>query len=96
MVHGVTAVHGVAKSQIRLSDVTELNCMPRLLFPVEIHGTIPWVRAWQPTPAFLPGESRGQRSLVCYSPQGHKSRTRLKQLSVHGLRFMGSQRVGHD
>ena len=64
MVHGVTAVHGVAKSQIRLSDVTELNCMPRLLFPVEIHGTIPWVRAWQPTPAFLPGESRGQRSLV--------------------------------
>ena len=26
---------------------------------------------WQPTPVFLPGESRGQRSLVGYSPWGH-------------------------
>ena len=25
---------------------------------------IPWRRAWQPTPIFLPGESQGQRSLV--------------------------------
>ena len=23
---------------------------------------------WQPTPVFLPGKSRGQRSLVDYSP----------------------------
>ena len=27
---------------------------------------------WQPTPVFLPGESHGQRSLVGYSPGGHK------------------------
>ena len=27
---------------------------------------IPWRRAWQPTPVFLPGESHGQRSLVGY------------------------------
>ena len=33
---------------------------------------IPWRRAWQPTPVFLPGESHGQRSLVDYSPWGHK------------------------
>ena len=26
-------------------------------------GKIPWMRACQPTPAFLPGESHGQRSL---------------------------------
>ena len=25
-------------------------------------------RKWQPTPAFLPGESHGQKSLVGYSP----------------------------
>ena len=31
-------------------------------------GKIPWRRAWQ----FLPGESQGQRSLVGYSPRGHK------------------------
>ena len=34
-------------------------------------GRIPWSRAWQPTPGFLPGESQGQRSLVGYSPWGH-------------------------
>ena len=28
---------------------------------------IPWRRAWQPTPVFLPGEPHGQRSLVGYS-----------------------------
>ena len=33
---------------------------------------IPWRRAWQPTPVFLPGESHGQRSLVGCSPRGHK------------------------
>ena len=35
-------------------------------------GKIPWRRAWQPTPVFLPGESHGQRSLVGYSPSGRK------------------------
>ena len=32
---------------------------------------IPWRRKWQPTPAFLPGESQGQRSPAGYSPGGH-------------------------
>ena len=31
-------------------------------------GKIPWRRAWQPTPVFLPGESHGQRSLAGDSP----------------------------
>ena len=35
-------------------------------------GKIPWRREWQPIPAFLPGESHGQRSLVDCSPWGHK------------------------
>ena len=34
-------------------------------------GKSPCRRAWQPTPAFLPGESHGQRSLAGYSPWGH-------------------------
>ena len=38
-------------------------------------GRLPWRRAWQPTPVFLPGESHGQRSLAGYSPWGHESRT---------------------
>ena len=33
-------------------------------------GKIPWRRAWQPTPVFLPEESHGQRSLAGYSPEG--------------------------
>ena len=33
---------------------------------------IPWRKAWELTPVFLPGESHGQRSLVGYSPQGGK------------------------
>ena len=33
-------------------------------------GKIPWRRAWQPTPVFLPGKSHGQRILASYSPQG--------------------------
>ena len=35
-------------------------------------GKIKWRRKRQPTPVFLPGESHGQRSLVGYSPWGHK------------------------
>ena len=43
---------------------------------------IPWRRAWQPTPAFLPGESHGQRSLEGYSPWGCK-RVRLDWATKH-------------
>ena len=35
-------------------------------------GKIPWRRAWQPTPVFLPGESHGQRSRVGCSSWGRK------------------------
>ena len=33
---------------------------------------IPWRRACQPSPVFLPGESHGQRSLTGHSPWGLK------------------------
>ena len=42
---------------------------------------IPWRRKWQPTPVFLPGESHVQRSLVGYSPWGHKESDTTSQLS---------------
>ena len=35
-------------------------------------GKIPWRRAWRPIPVFLPGESRGQRSLEGCSSWGRK------------------------
>ena len=33
---------------------------------------IPWRREWQPILVFLPGESRGRRSLVGYTPWGSR------------------------
>ena len=46
-------------------------------------GKIPWRRKWQPTPVFLPGESHGRRSLVGYSPQGHKESHTTERLHFH-------------
>ena len=41
----------------------------------------PWRRTWPPTSVFLPGESHGQRSLVGYSPGGHKEADMTERLS---------------
>ena len=41
-------------------------------------GKIPWRREWQPTPVFLPGESRGQR----YSPWGRKKLDTTEQITL--------------
>ena len=45
-------------------------------------GKISWRRKWQPTPVFLPGKSHGWRSLVGYSPRGHKSQTWLSDFTL--------------
>ena len=46
-------------------------------------GKIPWRRAWQPTPVFLPGECLGQRSLVGTTVHGvTKGQTRQRRLST--------------
>ena len=41
-----------------------------------------WRRAWPPTPVSLPGEAHGQRSLVGYSPCGHKESDVSETLST--------------
>ena len=45
-------------------------------------GNIPWRRKWQLAPVFLPGKFYGQRSLVGYSPQGHKQSDTTERLSM--------------
>ena len=40
-----------------------------------------WRRKWQPTPALLPGEPHGQRSLVGCSLWGHKNLDMAKPLT---------------
>ena len=39
-----------------------------------------WRRKWQPTPVTLLGKSHGQRSLVDYSPRGHKESDTTERL----------------
>ena len=43
-------------------------------------GRFPWRRKWQPTPVLLPGKSHRWRSLVGYSPWGHKESDMSEQL----------------
>ena len=43
----------------------------------------PLMQEWQLTPVFLPGRLRGQRSLVAYSPWGHKESDTTEQLWDH-------------
>ena len=77
-------VHGVSESGMteQLSTASELLGFPgyasgkepacqcrRCRFNPWVRK-IPWRRAWQLTPVFLPGESCGQRSLAGYSPYG--------------------------
>ena len=45
----------------------------------------PWRRKWQSTPVLLPGESHGGRSLVGYSPRGHKESDTTERLHFHFL-----------
>ena len=50
-----------------------------------IHMNIPYfiyAGKWQPTPVFLPGKSYGQKSLVGYSPWGHKELDMNERLST--------------
>ena len=58
-------------------------------------GKTPWRRAWQPTPGFLPGASHGQRSLVGYSPWGHKEsdRTEATQYAIF-FKVKGESKTG--
>ena len=53
--------------QLYLPGGSAVKNPPAVQGDAENVGKITWRRAWQPTPVFLPGESRGQRSLVGYS-----------------------------
>ena len=96
IVHGVTA-----KNWTRLSDfhfqfqtgnlgfpggsvVKSLPAMQEIRIQFWVRK-IPWQRKWQPTPVFLPGKSHGQRSLVGYSPWGHKESDTTKHTHISPL-----------
>ena len=54
-------------------------------------GKSPGGRKWQPIPVFLPGEFHGQRSLVGYSPWGHKELD-MTEATQHTLLLWGTSK----
>ena len=58
-----------------MQEMQEVGFNPRV-------WQMPWRRAWQPTPVFMPGKSYGQRSLAGYSPWGHKE-SDMAELTAH-------------
>ena len=72
------AVHGVAKSQTRLRDWTELKHIYTYIY-IYINRR----RQWHPTPVLLPGKSHGQRSLVGCSLWCHEESDTTEQLHFH-------------
>ena len=65
---------GVRRWLVGGSDSKESTCNARDPDSIPGSGRFPWRRKWPLTPVFLPGESRGQRSLAVYSPWGHRVR----------------------
>ena len=43
---------------------------------------------------FLPGKSHGQRSLVGYSPWGHKESDMTENTHIHKMKDMGEVQMG--
>ena len=73
-------VHRVTESQKQLKRFSTTQHTPRTVgFPAMQEAQVqslgweyPLEREWLTTPVFLPREFHGQRSLVGYSPWGHK------------------------
>ena len=58
-------------------------------------GNILWRRKWHPTPVLLPGESHGWRSVVGYSPWGHKESDTAERTHFTSLHFIVLKELDH-
>ena len=62
------------------------NVVLLTVYPLGTANTLGWgkrkaqTRKWHPTPVLLPGKSHGQRSLVGYSPRGHRESDTTERL----------------
>ena len=61
-----------SKGAALAAQIKESACSAGDLGSIPGLGRSPWRREWLPTSVFLPGKVNGQRSLVYYSPWGHK------------------------
>ena len=63
-------------------DGKESACNAGNLGLIPRSGRSPGEKNGNPIPVFLPGKSHGQRSLVGYSPGGHKESDMTEQLTL--------------
>ena len=70
-------------NQSILKEISPEYSLEGVMLKVKLQyfGKIPWRRKWQPTPVLLPGKFHGWRSLVGYSPWGHKILETTEQLN---------------
>ena len=75
------------------ASVAPLSSYPLVLGLYFLVATMPGFLGDEYTPAFLPGKFHGQRSLVGYSPWGHKELDTTEQLHFH---FPSKQQVSFN
>ena len=59
-------------------------------------GKVPWGRTWHPAPIFSPGKFHGQRSLVDYSPWGHKESSTTEYACMHAHMCIAAKWINHS
>ena len=68
----------------RLQSMGSLRVSHDWAISLSLSTFMHWRRKWQPTSVFLPGESHGRRSLVCWGPAladpGYSKGRRLRRL----------------
>ena len=67
-----TQVHTHTLVHTQIQHLSNLSLFLVLTFFSLSSLCVPWRRAWQPAPVFLPGESHGQRGLAGYSPRARE------------------------
>ena len=77
LLHQMLGFPGGSSGKKKKKPACQCKRHKRFRFDPQI-GKIPWRRACQPTPVFLPGESHGQRRLVGYGPKGCKESDRTE------------------
>ena len=75
----------VSSTFLMVQMVKNLPAMQETRVSITGLGRFPWRRKWQSTPALLPGEFHRQRSVVGFSPWGHKESDMTEWLSTHNL-----------
>ena len=65
---------GKGETQLYRVSLVAQTIKSLLAMQVTWVGKIPWRRAWQPTPVFMPGDFHGQRSLASYTMASQRVR----------------------